>query len=167
MGKTVSLVSARNYLLKVLQVLVFLALILNAYSLNSVVDVLHNNTREYESYSKLYVTPDSILPEENKVEVDKTFYTIKEVYYTYRSTGQKFDTSSGTLVLGYRLAMSYRYISIVISSSVALVMFTISMVRSSLGYWGSVRRLSIFSSLYVLSLLLLVYCIALVLLPLF
>lgn len=85
--------------------LVFIMLLISLVVVRVGNHALYNNTRFYEDTSALYVIPEFYSLSEMKVEVEKTYYAIKEVVYVFRSVGTQFSISQGVLTQGYSLGL--------------------------------------------------------------
>ena len=94
--------------------LVLLMLILALVEVGFGNHALFHNTKLYEETSSLFKRPDYYSLSDMKVEISKTYYTIKEVVYVFRSSGSMFSTSQGVLTQGYYLLMYPRELLIVL-----------------------------------------------------
>ena len=90
-----------NLILPMILIMLLLALYLVGVGNHA----LFHNTKYFESTEILYKVPDAYSLKDMKVEINSTFYTIKEVVYVFRSIGTQFNVSEGILTRGYYLGM--------------------------------------------------------------
>ena len=122
----------QGILVKLLLPMVLIMLVLSLVEVGIGNHALFNNTKLYESTSTLFKTPDFYSLKDMKVEIGKTYYTIKQVVYTFRSVGTQFSKSDGILTQGYFLGMYSRELLIVF---VGAVYFLFEVAKSaSSGY---------------------------------
>lgn len=127
---------------------------------------LFNNTKYYESISSNYKSPTYYSLSEKKVEIDKTYYTIKEVVPVFKDVGVKFDKSEGILTKPYNLI---EYNSVVMMLGVSYLYFILSLIRlygtSLIGLGDAIRQKGIWGKLFILTICLAVYLTILVFVP--
>lgn len=85
--------------------MIIILLILSLYLVARGNHALFYNTKYFESTELLYKKPDTYSLADMKVEIQSTYYSIKEVVYVFRSVGTKFNVSEGILTQGYYLGM--------------------------------------------------------------
>lgn len=128
--------------------LVFIMLLISLIVVGIGNHALYNNTRLYEDTSALYVTPEFYYLSEMKVEVEKTYYTIKEVVYVFRSVGTQFSKSQGVLTQGYYLGL---YGSVLWVELLSFVYFIVISIKGKLNggtlrlFFRNSRRKAIFT----------------------
>lgn len=93
---------------------------------------LFHNTKYYESTSILYKVPDFYSLSDMKVDIDKTYYSIKEVVYVFRSVGTQFNPAEGILTQGYTLKM---YSRVWLAVGVSVLYYIVEAIKSyAMGY---------------------------------
>lgn len=127
---------------------------------------LFNNTKYYESISTNYKSPTYYSLSDKKVEIDKTYYTIKEVVPVFKDVGVKFDKKEGILTKPYNL-MEYR--QVVMMLGVSYLYFLLALVRlygtSLIGLADAIKQKGLWGKVFVLALILVLYLTLLVFVP--
>lgn len=160
--------SSRSKLLAFILPFVLVLLILGLLYVGIGNHSLFYNTKLYESLSSLYQTPDWYSLGEMRVEIDKTYYPIKQVAYVFSSVGTKYSIADGTLTQGYLLGYYQSVFGVVLVSTLYFLFEFIQIkvsgltirqkLRSSSKWWGYG---------FILALVLHILLIAQVLFPLF
>lgn len=151
---------------KLLLPLVLLILVLSLVYVGVGNHALFYNTKFYEEFEYLYKVPKFYSLSDMKVEIDSTYYSIKEVVYVFRSAGTKFDISSGVLTQGYRLGMYFQPILAAFVSLLYLVSELVRLLSSVEGVVLSLKSRKWWSRGYILAWVLLLFLVVQVLFPL-